>query len=176
VPDASVDGPQSGLPDGSTDAPAEAAVVHASCPPMPPSLASTCSGTFDCAYGDDPRTSCRPVYQCRRGAWLVSSKQCPTAKHCSAFAVSPANGVPCAVKDDYCTHSVGDDCGCVQGATLAWKCARKPPPPCPRKAANKGQPCDEDAGTCAYGFCGSPDHVQTTCTNAVTTWSVPVCD
>ena len=160
--------------EGDCDAPAPP--PHGCPSTLPIDGASCFDPGLTCAYGDDPRPSCRSSATCTGGSWQYPPEHyCPPLPKADCPpSASDAQGKTCSVAGALCTY--GDvDCGCTACAfggpcsiDLTWACDAPPTTPgCPPSTPNLGTACTSEGTTCTYGTCGVPTLAGRTCTGGV---------
>ncbi len=154
------------IPDVPTTAP---------CPSAMPAAGGACTRNgLVCAYGDDPRATCRPTATCTGGAWTLQPTTCSSLPPVTCPAtLTAASGQACSPQDAYCAYE-GVPCRCTNcvfypvehcSGPLAWACGTPNAiQGCPAGIPNQGTVCASEGLQCDYG-CES--NMARTCTGGV---------
>ncbi len=146
------------------------------CPASQPADGVSCDREgLVCAYGEDPRPTCRPYSTCASGSWTATDPGCttPPAATCPPTRVAAA-GAECTPEDSYCSYD-GLACRCTNcvfypiercEGPLTWHCdAPNPDAECPAAIPNQGAPCSApDGKQCVYGC---EENMSRTCEGGV---------
>lgn len=170
---------------GGDDASADAS-ADASSPKCPTSLSAdaACSQEgLQCEYGTDPNAGCNPIYECKSGAFKLSTsveqpKTCPTPSwpkenKCPATYATVPVGQACVDDGLECAYAKGI-CACAGSAggpvtTLRWVCPA-PGDKCPDDRPHAGSACDAEGRSCSYGACAYRGGVVEKCSGGI--WQI----
>ena len=150
------------------------------CPATEPGLGEPCTTpNLSCSFGNSPRPSCRPRYQCTNNGWIsLSGASCPADVTCPPL--TPGPGDTCLALNQVCSYpNDAIFCGCPACptfcATYRWSCSVAPPAPCPTTLPNQGSGCDVGVTDCFYGNCALDDAVAVDCDSGRWNWKPAAC-
>lgn len=133
---------------------------YVDCPSTVPTADSSCEGTLDCTYGDDPRWSCRTRATCS-GTWQVTVPACDSEPLPEECPQEPPSGA-CTEGTSSCLYPDGTDCICANCGPNAplcnvddpyqWYC-QPAPEGCPTYAPNLGTQCSQAPEDNCYYTC-----------------------